>query len=165
MKQRGLVILGIALGLFFVTASGYAAEKLAYVDFGQLFSQYSKTKEYDKVLEKKQKDYEEKREKKLEDVKKMQEKLSLLSEDERESRKNKLEDKIVKLQEFDRNATQDLRKERDKSAQDIFKDIQGVIESYAKEKDLTFVFDKRALVYEKKDLDITKEISEILNKK
>ena len=96
---------------------------------------------------------------------KLQEKLSLLSEEERESRKSELEDKIGKLQEFDRNQTQDLRKQRDDKVQEIFKDINKAISTYAKKQGITLVFDKRALVYENKKLDITKQVLKILNKR
>jgi outer membrane protein len=165
MKGRGLVILGVALGLFLITTLVYAEEKLAYVNFAEIFAEYSKTKAYDKVLEKKQKDYEKQRETKVDEVKKLQEKLGLLSEVERESRKGDLEDKISKLQEFDRSATQDLRKERDEKVQEIFKNIQNAIKTYAKKEGMTLVFDKRALVYETESLDITNQILKILNKK
>jgi len=90
--------------------------------------------------------------------------LSLLSEEERESQKSELENKIAQLQEFDRSQTQDLRKQRDEKVQEIFKDINKAIETYAKKEGLSLVFDKRALVYQSEALDITKQILKILNK-
>ncbi|MGD9014451.1 MAG: OmpH family outer membrane protein [Candidatus Omnitrophota bacterium] len=165
MKARGLVILSVTLGMLFASTLLYAEEKMAYVELLQVFDEYSKTKEYDKVLEKKQEDYQKAREDKLEGVKKLQEKLSLLSEEERESRKGELESLITQLQEFDRDKTQDLRKQRDDKIQEIFKDINKVISDYAKKNGITLVFDKRALVYQSEKLDITKQILEMLNKK
>ena len=163
MKRLTLAGL-LVLSLFLTTSFVYAEEKLAYVDLGRIFDEYKKTKEYDKVLEKKQKDYEQEREKKLDEVKKLQEKLSLLSEEERETRKNDLENKITKLQEFDRSQTQDLRKQRDERVQEIFKDIRKAIETYAKKQGIALVFDKRGLTYEVKNLDITAQVLKILNK-
>jgi len=163
--MKSLALIGIVgLSLFLVTGSAYAEDKLAYVDLGQVFDEYSKTKEYDKVLDKKQKAYEKDREKQLDEVKKLQEKLSLLSEEERETRKGELQDKITKLQEYDRSSTQDLRKQRDEKVQEIFKDIKKAIEDYAKEEKITFVFDKRALVYDNESLNITPQVLKILNK-
>jgi len=164
MKFRGLIILTVALGMFLLTSLIYAEEKIAYVELLQVFDEYSKTKEYDKILEKKQEDYQKAREGKLEGVKQLQEKLSLLSEEERESQKSELENKIAQLQEFDRSQTQDLRKQRDEKVQEIFKDINKAIETYAKKEGLSLVFDKRALVYQSEALDITKQILKILNK-
>jgi outer membrane protein len=163
MKRLTLMSV-VALSLFLITGLAYAEEKFAYVDLGRVFDDYKKTKEYDKVLETGQKGYEKEREKKLDEVKKLQEKLSLLSQEERESRNSELQDKIKQLQEFDRNSTQDLRKQRDEKVQDIFKDIQKAIDEYAQKEKLTFVFDKRALVYDNKNFDITGQVLKILNR-
>ena len=166
MKRLILTFIAVLFfSLFLSVDCLYAQEKLAYVDLAQLFEGYSKTKEYDKILETKQKDYENEREKKLEEVRKSQEKLSLLSEEEREARRGELETQITQLQEFDRSTTQDLRKQRDERVQEIFSDIEKSIDTYAKQEGLTFIFDKRALVYENESLDVTKQVEEILNKK
>ena len=164
MNLRRVAVLAV-VGLIFTAVSAYAADKIGVVELLKVFDEYGKTKEYDKVLEKKQEDYQKARDAKLEDVKKLQEKLSLLSEEERESRKSELEGKITKLQEFDRDQTQDLRKQRDDKVQEIFKDINKAIEDYSKKQGFTLVLDKRALVYENNSLDITEEILKILNKK
>jgi len=165
MRQKGLVILGVVLSLFLVTELAYAEGNLAYVNLGELFDNYTKTKEYDKILEEKQKDYEKQREKKLDEVKKMQDKLSLLSEEEGEARRDEIEDRVSKLQEFDRDRTQDLRKQRDEKVKEIFEDIENAIKAYAKDKGFSLVFDRRALVYDNESLDITDEVLKILNKK
>ena len=163
MRRLALVVIPL-LGLFIITGLASAEEKFAYVDLGRLFDDYKKTKEYDKVLENNQNAYKKEREEKLGKVKEFQEKLSLLSEEERETRKGELQDKITKLQEYDRSSTQDLRKQRDEKVQEIFKDIKKAIEDYAKEEKITFVFDKRALVYELDDLDISTQVLKIINK-
>ena len=142
----------------------YAEDKLTYVDLAKVFDEYKKTKGYDKVLEQKQTEYEKKRANMIEQVKKLQQKLSLLSEEERESRKGELEAKITQLQEFDRDTTQDLRKQRDDKAQEIFKDIKEAINSYAKKQSLDLIFDQRALVFYDNKLNITEDILKILNK-
>ena len=165
MKHREPVILAVALGLFFMATLVYAEHKLAYVNLERVFTEYKKTKEYDKVLEDKQKGYEREREKKVTEVKKLQEKLSLLSEEEREARRSDLEDKITQLQEFDRSSTQDLRKQRADKINELNKDINKAIEEYAQKEGITIVFDKRALMYGKNSLDITDQITKIINKR
>lgn len=164
MRKGALVISGLALGIFLITNVGYAEEKMACVDLGRVFEEYKKTKDYDKILEQKQKDYEKQRESKVNEVKALQEKLSLLSDEEKETRKSELEGKITELREFDRNITQDLRKQRDERVQDIFKDIKDTIDSYARKQGFSLVFDKRALIYNEDKLDITDKILNILNK-
>ncbi|MBU0548779.1 MAG: OmpH family outer membrane protein [Candidatus Omnitrophica bacterium] len=163
MKKLSLMAV-VVLGLFLVSGMAYAEEKYTYVDLGKVFDEYKKTKEYDKVLEAKQKDFEKKRETMVGGVKELQEKMSLLSEEEREARKGELEDKIAKLQEFDRNETQDLRKQRDEKVQEIFKDIKGSIDNYSKKQGISLVFDQRALVFHLEQMDITEAILSDLNK-
>ena len=163
MKRLSLVVT-FALSLFIITGLAYAEAKFSYVDIGRIFDDYKKTKEYDKVLEGNQKAYEKEREEKLTEVKELQEKLGLLSEEERESRKGELENMIVGLQEFDRSSTEDLRKQRDEKVREIFNDIEKAINTYAKKEGITFVFDKRALVYQDDKLDITTQVLKILNK-
>ena len=163
--MKKLVLAGImALSLLLITGVVYAEEKSAYVDLGKIFDQYNKTKEYDKILNKEQKDYEDTREDKLEEVRKLQEKISLLSDEEKEVKKGDLEAKITQLQEFDRDKTQDLRKKRDEKVQEIFKDINEAIEAYAKKQGIGFVFDSRALIYIDKSLEISDKILKEINK-
>ena len=163
MRQKlAISAIGMILGVAFFIAQAQAADKLGYVDLSKLFDAYNKTKEYDKILEEKQKAYEGEREKKVNEVKQIQDKLNLLTDKEKEAKKADLEQKIQELQGFDRDKTQDLRKERDKKMQDILKDIENAIAEYAKKEGFTLVFNDRVLVYQDKALDITGNVAKIL---
>lgn len=165
MRRIFLIISGVCFGLFLIAGQAKAQAGIAYVDLETVFEEYNKTKTLDKSLDDKQRVYEKEREDRIGEIRKMQERMSLLSEQEQEASKNKLEEAITQLQEFDRSATQDLRKQRDESVQVIFEDIKKAIEGVAKKQGLTFVFDKRALMYGEAKLDITSEILKILNKR
>ncbi len=164
MRRGELITLAVALSLFFTATLVYAEEKWAYVNVEQLLREYKKAKEYDKLAETKQKRYEKERQEKVDEIKKLQEKISLLSEEEKETRRKELEDKIAQLQQFDRSSNQDFRKEMGEKSREISRDVEKSIQTYAKKEGLTFVFDKRALLYENESLDITDEILKILNK-
>ncbi len=163
MRKFALIGLVIA-GLLLTSNVVFAADNMAYVDLEQLHKEYKKAKGYNDVLEAKQKKFEGDREAKVEEIRKLQEKLSLLSDEEREARRSELEEKVTAIQEFDRDANQDFRKEMTEKGQEVFDDIKGVIETYAKKEGLDFIFVKHALVYENKKLDITEPILKILNK-
>lgn len=135
MRRLNLFLIGTILVILSLVSSAHAAEKLGYVDLGKLFDEYSKTKDYDGVLEEKQKAYENEREKAVNDVKQLQDKMNLLNEKEKEAKKAVLEEKVKALQDFDRNKTQDLRKERDEKMKDILKDIENAIAEMPKKKD------------------------------
>lgn len=166
MRKLSVFALGIILGL---TISGlarvsYAAEKLAYVDLTKIFSEYPKTKEYDKILGDKQSSYESERDKMVNDIKQFQDKLNLLSDKEKETKKTELEIKVKDLQEFDRQKQTDLRKEQDEKMQELLKDINNAIKQYAEKEGYVLVFNDRVLVYQDKNLDITDKIIGIINK-
>jgi len=164
MRKLGVCVVGIVLGVAVLSGVAYAADKLAYVDLARIFSEYSKTKSYDKLLSDKQSTYETERDKMVNDVKQFQDKMNLLSDKEKEAKKTDLEAKIKSLQEFDRQKQTDLRKEQDEKMKDLLKDINEAIKQYAAKEGYTLVFNDRILVYEDKSLDITDKIIEIVNK-
>jgi len=165
MKKLVLASAGLFLCLMFFRTDVFAAgDKFAYVDLTRLFSEYGKTKEYDKTLGDKQSFYDTERGKRVQEVKQFQDKMNLLSDKEKETKKTELEDKIKTLQEFDRQKQTDLRKEQDDKMKDILKDIEDAVKQYAEKEGYTFVFNDRVLVYQTKSLDITDKVIDILNK-
>ncbi|MBU1998391.1 MAG: OmpH family outer membrane protein [Candidatus Omnitrophota bacterium] len=154
----------LALLLMFLVGSAYAADKFAYVDLTLIFSEYYKTKDYEKILEAKQKQYDSEREKRVSEVKQLQDKLDLLSEKEKEAKKGDFETKLRDLQEYDRQNIENLRKEEFDRQKEILKDIEDAVRQYSEKEGYTMVFNDRVLVYQTKNLDITEKIVEILNK-
>ncbi|MFH1458593.1 MAG: OmpH family outer membrane protein [Candidatus Omnitrophota bacterium] len=142
----------------------FAADKFAYVDLSRIFSEYGKTKDYDKILTDKENVYSTDREKKVNEIKQFQDKLNLLSEKEKETKKGDLETRIKTLQEFDREKQTDLRKEQDERMKEILKDIEEVVKQYSEKEGYTLVFNDRVLVYQNKTMDITDKVIEILSK-
>lgn len=164
MRKAVIVFAAIIFGLAVFSAAAYAAQNLAYVDLSRIFSEYNKTKDYDKVLGDKQTAYETERDKKVSDVKQLQDKINLLSDKEKESKKTDMESKIKALQEFDRQKQTDLRKEQDEKMKVILKDIEDAVKQYAEKEGYSLVFNDRVLVYQTKSLDITDKIIGILSK-
>lgn len=164
MKKITGVFAAAVLGLMILTTAAQAADKFAYVDLSRIFSEYSKTKDYDKALGDKETVYETERNKKVEEVKQLQDKINLLSEKEKETKKQEMETKIKSLQDFDRQKQTDLRKEQDEKMKEILKDIEEAVKQYAEKEGYTLVFNDRVLVYQNKSMDITGKINEILNK-
>jgi outer membrane protein len=164
MKKTGIFFWALVLGLGLSIGTAHAADKFAYVDLTKIFSEYTKTKDYDKVLGDKQSAYESERDKMVAEVKGFQDKLNLLSDKEKEAKKGDLENKIKNLQEFDRQKQGDLRKEQDERMKELLKDINEAIKVYAEKEGYTMVFNDRVLVYQDKSLDITDKIVAIVNK-
>lgn len=162
-KVKG-VFLGVILGLSILLGVARAEEKIAYVDLSRIFSEYSKTKDYDKVLGEKENSYSTERDKKVNEIKQFQDKINLLSEKEKAAKKTDLESKVKNLQEFDRQKQTDLRKEQDEKMKEILKNIEEAVKQHSEKEGYTLVFNDRVLVYEAKNLDITDKVLVILNK-
>ncbi|MFA6216491.1 MAG: OmpH family outer membrane protein [Candidatus Omnitrophota bacterium] len=164
MKKVTVFVAGVLFCLSLFLGSAAAADKFAYVDLSKIFSEYGKTKDYDKNLGDKQTKYEAERDKMVNDIKKFQDKLNLLNEKEKETKKGDLESKIKGLQDFDRQNQTDLRKDQDERMKEILKDIEEAVKGYAEKEGYTMVFNDRVLVYQSKNMDITDKIVEIVNK-
>lgn len=166
--KRGVVVFcaavfGLAL-LLGLTKDSLAAEKFAYVDLSKIFSDYNKTKDYDKVLSGKEESYNNEREKKVNDLKQFQDKLNVLSEKEKASKQKEFDTKANAFRDYDREKQTDLRKEQDEKMKEILKDIEDTVKKFAEQEGYTFVFNDRVLVYQSKAYDITDKIIALLNK-
>jgi len=159
------VILAAVLSFMIFTVTAQAAEKFAYVDLSRIFSEYKKTKDYDKVLSEKEKKYTAERDKKIGELKQDEDKMNLLSDKKKEEKKQELDKKFKEFQEYDRGQQTDLRKEQDERMKEILKDIEDAVKSYSEKEGYTLVFNDRVLVYQDKKLEITDEVIKILNKK
>jgi len=164
MKKIAVAVWSVVFGVTMVVSAAQAAEKLGYVDLSRIFAEYSKTKDYDKILSGKEQAYNADREKKVNEVKSLQDKLNLLSDKEKEAKKSDLEAKVKSLQEYDRQKQADLRKEQDEKMREILKDIEDAVKQYAAKEGYTMVFNDRVLVYQSPSLNITDAVMLILNK-
>ncbi|MFH1199398.1 MAG: OmpH family outer membrane protein [Candidatus Omnitrophota bacterium] len=163
MKRIGLVLLA-AVFVFGVSSKAFAVEKFAHVDLGKAFSDYKKTIDYDKVMSDKEVAFKAELTKKGDELKALQEKMSLLSDKDKEAKAADFKNKITSFKEYEDGRMQDLRKEHDDKMKEIFKDIEDTVKKYSEGQGYTFVLDDRILVYKAKGYDITDKIIEDLNK-
>jgi outer membrane protein len=164
MRKGLTALVGGLFVLAMLAGNASAADKLGYIDLSRTFSDYYKTKDYDKALGEKQAAYDAERVKKVNEIKQLQDKMNLLSDKEKEAKKPDIEAKVKSLQEFDRQKQTDLRKEQDDRMKEILKDIEGAVKQYAEKEGYTFILNDRVLVYQTKSLEITDKIVESLNK-
>lgn len=141
-----------------------AEDKMGYVDIAKVFDEYGKTKESDKMLEEKGNKKQAERDKMVEEVRKLKDELELLSDKGKEEKQVQIDDKIKKLQDFDRQTRDDLRRERDTAAREIFKEIEKVIQGIGEKEGYNIIINERALVYATKDANLTDKVLEALNK-
>ncbi len=165
MRKSAVVLCGALLSIFVLTGMAQAADKFAYVNLARAFSEYSKTKDYDKTLTDKESKYTAERDKKLAELNSLKDKFNLLSDKEKEAKKSELENKAKAAKDFITQKETELRKEQEDKMKEVLKDIETVVKAYAEKQGYSLVFNDRVLVYQTKSMDITDQIVDILNKK
>jgi outer membrane protein len=158
-----LFLVSVSLGVINLALA--AGEKIAYMDLAKIFDEYNKTKDLDKQLESKGDAKQGERDKLVAEIKKLKDELELMADKGKEAKKVSIDDKIKKLQDFDRESRDTLRKERDDMARQILNEIKGVIDEVGKKEGYLLILDSRAILYGKEGDDLTSSILKTINDK
>ena len=153
----------VPCGVFAEPADAAATQKIAVIKMDKVFGDYEKTKAADAQLEKLSSAKQSQREQMASEIKNMREELPLLNDQARLERQKAIEEKFKSLTEFDRDAKESLRKERDEAVKGILDEIEAAVASYATDHGITLVITDRAVVYSPQTIDISNEILKILN--
>jgi outer membrane protein len=168
--KKGIVILTAVMfvaGLFVgpVCEKAFAKElKIGYVDLAKVFDEYKKTKDSEKVLEEKGKSKEAERNRLVDEVKKLKDEQALLSEKAKAEKQGAIDMKIKALQDYDSKARNELIKDRNDMLGGIMKDIEKIVNDYAKASGYDVVLNSRMLLYGAEQYDLTAEVLSRLNK-
>ncbi len=162
--KRFIVLTALVLSLIF-TYSCFAEDRICSVDLMRVLDEYKKRKDFDAELETKMKSMESERNKLIENLKEIQDKITLLSDKEKEKKQKELTTKSRQLQEFDQKMRVDLRKLRDERLREIDRDVRKVAEEFAKKEKCGFIVVDSLFLYGQKDSDVTAGFIKTLNKK
>mgnify|MGYP001418017121 FL=1 len=159
----GFLAILMTLGL---SLPAFAAElKVAYVDVGEVFDNYQKTKDQDLVLKTAGEAKEKERNDMMAKIRSMEDELALLAADARAAKQEQLIEKKRQLEDFDRNVRQQLAEQRDKVVREIFQEIDVIVQDFSVKGGYDMIFNKRVLLAQKKNFDITAQVSAELAKK
>ena len=154
--------------VIFLMATSFAqaqVKKIGYLNIRQVFDEYKKTQDYDKVLEEQYIKYETERNAMIEDIQERQGKLSLLKEGERQKAEQEIQAKINELQQFDRAQQTDLTRKRDERIRDIMLEIEQRVGEYAKNQGYDLILNSNVLIWQSQAItDISEEVINVLNK-
>ncbi len=159
----GFLVTLMMLGL---TLPAFAAElKVAYVDVGEVFDNYQKTKDQDLVLKTAGEAKEKERNEMMAKIRSMEDEIALLAADARATKQEALIEKKRQLEDFDRTIRQQLAEQRDKVVREIFQEIDVIVQELSTKGGYDMVFNKRVLLAQKKEFDVTAQVSAELAKK
>jgi len=151
----------------FTPSLSYAKDlKIGFIDILLIFNEYTKSKDYEKVLDEQRKQKEDERglTEKKEEIIKMQDKLSLLKEKEQEKQKEKIRDAYVEYRNIENQILTDMKKESDTKINEILSDINKTIKNYGQKNGFDLILNKGAVVYGEEGIEITDAVLKILNK-
>ncbi len=168
MKKIFIVVLMAAAFLATSCAAGnvYAegGYKICFLDVGKVFDAYKKTQDNEKALAEKAKAAEKEEKDMLDELRKLKDEQALLSDKAKAEKQTEMDDKARKYQEFRQKKQEELIKERNDMLGGILKDIEKIIEEFAKEQGYDMVLNSRTMLYGKETLDVTNEIIKRVNK-
>ena len=167
MNKSKLII--FFLFFFYTFNIVHAAGKIAYIDIDFLLNQSLAGKSITKKLENQYNIDIEKfkiTEKKLiDDEKKIISQQNILSQDEFKKKINELKNKFKAFNEHRANSLKLLNEIKNKSTSILLKEINPLIENYAKENTIDIILPKSAILIAKSELEVTDQILELLNEK
>ena len=100
-----------------------------------------------------------------EDEKKIVQQKKLVSAEEYKKKVTELRKKVVSLQNQRNKLLDSVAKQRSKARTEILKNLNPVIKEYMQEKKIRMVIDKKSILLADENLDITKQILDLLNKR
>jgi len=89
----------------------------------------------------------------------------VISADEYKKKVTTLREKVSKLQNERNKLLNEVAKQRTKAKSELLKNLNPIIKEYMQSKKIRIVLDKKSLLLADENLDITKDIIDILNKK
>ena len=152
-----------------VCTYSYAEQKIVVLDMKFVLNESKAGKEAQSYLKKKLdngiKDLKKKEKSIQDEEKKIIQQKKLISPEEYKKQVTKLREKVSSLQ-IERNTLLDsVAKQRSKARTELLKNLNPIIKDYMKEKTIRLVLDKKSILLADEKLNITKEITDLLNKK
>ena len=154
---------------FIFFTNSYAQEKIVYLDINFLINESDAGKYINSELKKiNDKNVEEFKEIEL-SIKTEEENIlkqkNLLKEDEFNKKIENLRNKYKTYQELSSSKSNDLKKLRNNAANQLLIIINEILAEYSTKNKISLIMEKKNVVIGKSELDITKNILELLNKK
>ncbi|WP_297454851.1 OmpH family outer membrane protein [Persephonella sp.] len=149
-----------------ISLTGFAtAQNIAFVDVLKIMNTSKKGEEYKKELKAKIQYYKEKLDKIQKEIKELQKQLEspVLSPEAKKKKEEKLKQLKTEGIKLQIKAEQELQKIKAQAERKLVKDIQKIVEKYAKEHNIDIVLVGGTL-YQDKAIDITDEILKLYDK-
>lgn len=146
-------------------AGGASGLKIGYVNLGEVFDGYQRTKQSEQTLEQRSQKIQGELEGRVGELKKLRQGLELLNDQARETKAREIEEKSDEFQRAKIRTERELLRDRNEAAREILKEIQQTVTEYAKSRGFSIIVDQRSLIYGENALDVTDEVLKALNER
>ena len=116
-------------------------------------------------LDKGFKDLNSKKDKILDEEKKIVQQKKVITNEEYKKKISELRSTVSSLQKERNTLIESVAKQRAKAKSELLKNLNPIVKNYMKEKKIRMVVDKKNVLLADENLDITKDIIELLNQK
>ena len=159
----------LTICLFFVVSTTHVFANTTYfVDFSYVLNQSKAGKEAQEIMKKKIKSSNEKfsklEKKILDDEKDLISKKNVLKDEEYQKKIKTLRERVANLQKDKRSFFEKINKQRSESRKKLLNSLTPIMESYMKTNNIKIIIDKKNVLLGDASLDLTKTITELLNK-
>ena len=166
--MRSIKIILISLLLLFSFQNKLFSE-IRYVDFKYVLNESKAGKEAQAYLKKKLdngvKGLKNKEKTIQDEEKNIIKQKKVISAEEYKKKVTELRKKVSSLQTERNNLLDSISEQRSKARTELLKTLNPIIKDYMKEKKIRLVLEKKSILLADENLDITKEITDLLNKK
>ena len=167
MNSIKQIFFAILLVIFFQT--NLFSQSAHFVDFKYILNESKAGKEAQTYLKNKLENGIKNLRNKEKTIQKEEEQIikqkKLLSAEEYKKKVTKLREKVSSLQKERDKLLDGVSKQRSKARAELLKNLNPVIKDYMNEKKIRMVLDKKSILLADENLDITKEITNLLNKR
>ena len=160
------------LSIFFLSLfinSSSIGEIPHFLDFKYILNSSSAGKKAQDYLKNKLnnglKDITNKEKEILDEEKKIISKKKIISQEEYKKKVSDLRKKVLSLQKERNTLLEDVAKKRAKAKETLLKNLNPIMKDYMSEKKIRMVVDKKSILLADENLDVTKDIMNLLNKK
>ena len=166
MKLIKIFITSLVMLLFF---QAKLSAEIRYVDFKYVLNESKAGKEAQIYLKKKLdngiKNLKAKEKSIQEEEKKIIQQKKVISAEEYKKQVKALREKVSSLQTQRNNLLDTVAKQRSKARAELLKTLNPIIKNYMKENTVRLVLEKKSILLADENLNITEEITGLLNKK
>ena len=168
------VIKNIRIIFFLVLLVSFSSQskseiKVAFIEMNNLINQSaagkSLIKQLSKIDQNNQKDFKDRKDKLNNEKNDLLKKKNILSKEEYEKKTIDLNTKFKSFQKDVQIEIDLLQSKRNTGMKKILDELNSLLSEYSNKNQLTFIIDQKNIIIGKTDLNITKEILELLNKK